>query len=184
MTATTRNGFDTVSQSGSSAVWSGLSNMLYPTEGEASATLTSSVRTTNRIYLSVPHEASGIPTGATFDSMSLSMSLQKTGSFSSGTDLYWLISTNLSSATVGAYTHTIDETYQNVTLSGTDSYWKITAYTPSQIITALKSGSLKFTIYTSTTVAIACGARIKSATILINYTGVSGERGAIVAAIL
>lgn len=184
MTTTTKNGFNTVSQSGSGVAWTGLSNMPYPTEGEAAAALTAGSQVANTINLIVPYESAGIPTGSTFDSMVLYITVKKTGTFSSGTSVTWSGDTNYSTSGVWSFTQTTDESYQNLTLSGDASYWRISGIAAASIITLLKSGSMYFRVDGETNSAIACGLRITSATCTITYTTVEGKRGAIIATLL
>ena len=180
---TTAEGFDTVSQAGSGIVWSGLSNMPYPTEGEGTAALTASIQYANFLYLKVPQEAADIPTGATFDEMELFVTVKKSGTYSSATDVLWYAGTNIS-ARASTWTQTADETYQTYSPGGDDSYWSLTAYTGSEIIEKLKDGTLYFKLECSTTSAIACNSLIKNAIVTITYTTVEGKRAAIIAALV
>ena len=183
-TTTTTNGFDTVSQAGSGIAWTGLSNMPYPTEGSASATLTASVQDANTISLIKPHEMSGIPTGAKFVSMKLNLTLKKTGIFSSSTNLRWSGKTPLSTGNAWTYTLSVDETEQSVSFDGDQAYWQISSfYSPADLISLLRSGALYLTVDVETTVAIACTVRIRAATVAITYETTQGKRGAIIAVI-
>lgn len=159
--------------------------MPYPTEGEASVTLTAGVQRSNTISLITPHEAAGIPTGATFDSMSVSLTTKKTGTFSVGTNLSIPISSNLSTTSVASGLQTVDETFQTFTFSGDRSYWKISStYSLADIITKLKDGSMTIRTSVATTAAIACNAKMKNARIIITYSNVEGKRGAILTTLL
>jgi len=185
MATTTTNGFDTISQAGSGITWSGLSNMEYPTEGTASASLTAGVQFANRINMYSPHEAADIPNGAKFVSMQLNLVLKKTGIYSASTNLEWSGRTGFSGIDAWSYTHTIDETEQSVNFDGDQAYWQIPEfYSPTDIIDGFRGGYLPMTIDVESTVAIACGARVRAATIAITYDLTEGKRGAIIAALL
>lgn len=179
--ATTRNGFTSVSQSGSGRVWTGLSNMVYPTEGEGSCELTSTAQVANTVALAIPQEAADIPTGSSFVEMALYLSVKKTGLFSSGTNVTWTGKTNSSLSTVWTYTMSTDESYVDLTISGDRSYWKLSSgYDLSAMIEGLKDGTLYFRINAETTAAVVCSIHINAATIIITYNSVAGERASLI----
>jgi len=185
VTATTRNGFDSVSQSGSAVAWTGLSNMVYPTEGEGACELTAVAQTANELRFSIPTEASGIPSGAAFVSASLYSSVKKTGAFSSATSVYWTFAMSSSTSTPFAYTLSTDESYIDRVSSGDATDWRISGvYSPADIIEKLKDGTMYFKVNASTTAAIACGIRINEVTVIVEYETVSGERAALVATLV
>lgn len=185
MTATTQEGFDSVSQYGSGVAWTDLSSMAYSTEGTGACELTAAAQVANTVFLRIPHEAADIPTGATFDSMTLYISVKKTGAFSSATNVYWTGSLSSSLSTVWSYTLSTDESYINLSPGGDRAYWKISSgYDLAAMIDGLKDGTLYFRVNAETTSAVACGIRIDAATVIINYTAVFGERGAIIATLV
>ena len=177
MTTTTQNGFNTVSQAGS-APWSGISNMPYPTEGEATVVLPASTQS-SVLNLIVPFEATGISGGASFDSATLTLSVKQ----NAVDGMVWSGSTNLSSATAWTFSQSPVDTYQTINIAGDQSYWRVSpVFTPTRLITDLKSGAWYFTVWVDS--GSGGTASIKSAVITIDYTAVSGHRGAIVAALL
>jgi len=185
MTTTTRNGFTSVAQSGSGVTWTGLTNMVYPTEGEGACSLTAYAQESNTIQFRIPQEAAGIPTGATFEEMRLYLEVKKTGTFSDGTNITWLGKTNRSSSYVWTVLNDIDETYRTISVGGDRDYWRISSvYDLSEIIEQMKSGDMYFEAFATSTVAIACGVRVKEAQCIITYTTVEGKRGAIIAALI
>lgn len=176
---TTTEGYDSVSQAGSGIVWSNLSNMPYPTEGEAGCFFTGTARTSNTISFAVPHEMSDIETGATFVSMAFGLQVIKSGVFSVASNVTWTVSTNYSTSTVATFTQTTDKTYQTYGLNGDGTYWRF-SLTPSQIIEELRSGSLSVTVYAESTTATAFDAYIKDVTVTITYNTVNGERASLI----
>jgi len=182
---TTLNGFTSVAQSGSGVTWTGLSNMVYPTEGTGACELTAVSRTANTVLLRIPEEAADIPTGSTLESMALYITVKKTGTFSAGTNITWTGETNSSLSTVWSYLNNIDETYANLSISGDSTYWKLSStYDPSAMIDGLKDGTLYFKVNATSTAAVACGIRINEAVCTITYNTVEGKRGAIIAALI
>ena len=180
---TTRNGFDVAAQSGSDIAWTGISNLPYPTEGEAQAALTASVQDANTLALKIPQEAAGITTGSFFEEMTLYITVKKNGTYSAATNLSWDGKLNFSTATVWAFSQTIDETYQSLVISGDKTYWKL-GLGETTIIDYLKTGALYFKFDVSSTSAVPVNALIKAATVTITYTTVEGKRGAITATLL
>lgn len=183
MSTTGYTGMNSASQAGSWASWSGISNMKYPTNGEATVSLTTGQTQANYIYLSVPHGASTIPTGSAFEYMSLAASTKKTGLYSSGTSLLWSYGTNWATR-IRQITQSTDETYQVGAASGDQSFWSLGGIPPIDIITRLKSGSLYFRIECNTTSAVICTAKIKQVTCRIDYRTVEGKRGSLIAAMV
>ncbi len=189
MTVTTKEGFDTVAQAGSDDVWSGISNMVYPTEGEGSVnivpywTLFGYIGRSNTLSLSVPQEASGIPTGAAFVSMEIFFNLKKTGHSSAKPN--WSCRTSLSSGHVFTILQTTDGSYEASSRSGDESYWKLGAHSDTEIIDALRDGSLSFdwfVHYTGSNVSTL--AKMKEVTITITYDTTAGDRGSVIAALV
>lgn len=178
---TTKNGFNTASQSGSGVVWDNLSNVPYPTEGEASCDLNASDMEANRVALVAPYEMLNVQTGAQFVEMSLYLSLKKSGTFSALTNVTWSGKMNLSSSGVWTYTLTDDETYKNITISGDESYWRISSLSPSDIIEKLRTGNLYCQVDGELTFATNCQILLKSATCQITYITVDGQRASLIA---
>ena len=181
---TTSEGFDTVAQAGSGITWSGLSNMPYPTEGEATASLTAGTQNANTINLQVPQEAANIPVGSTFDEMALSIKIKKSGTFSASTNTSWSGRINLGLSGAWSSTQTADEAYQTLNISGDRSFWRLTGYTPAAIIEKLQDGTMYHKVDVSTVSAVACNVLIKTAVITITYTTTEGKRGALIAALV
>jgi len=187
MTATTQGGFDSVSQAGSDDTWTGLSNMAYPTEGEGSVTLNpvydalfgSWLGRSNVMSLTVPHDMPNIPTGAEFSSMEIYWSVKKTG----GTTT-WYCGTNLSSSGAFSVVQTTNGSYEPSSQSGDKAYWNLGAYSGAQIIDRLKDGSLSVIWRAAITSSGDTTAKMKTATVIINYVTTSGERAAVIAAMI
>ena len=180
---TSTEGFDTVSQAGSDVVWSGISNMPYPTEGEAEAKLGASNKVANDLFLKIPHEAAGIPNGSAFDEMQLLITIKKTCILSGGTNVLWYFGTNYAPRRF-AFTQTTDETYQSLIPEGDAGDWGLTSIAPATIIENLKDGSLYFKLEANLTASIACNILIKLARVNITYTTREGKRGALIATLV
>lgn len=179
MVTTTREGFDTVSQSGSKQVWNSISDMPYSTEGDGYAILTAANQVSNTLNFIIPHEAVNIPVGAMFNSMEIFLSVKKTGTFSAATNVLWTGGTSYSAYTPWTYTLTTDESYVNLSPGGDKAYWQMSAFSDTAIITALKSGALYHTLKAQTTSAVACDVYVNAVTITITYTTVEGKRAAV-----
>ena len=185
MTDTTNNGFNTVAQAGSGVVWSGLSNMPYPTEGEGTAVLPLSALTANTLHFKIPYETINIPTGAKLTYLDFRIKVRKNGLFASITDLIWRGSTNHSGGgAVWLFTQTETETYQSLAIGGDLSFWKITSLTETQAMDKITDGSLYFTIDVSNTGVAVATALAKTVTVILSYESVAGERAAVIAALV
>jgi hypothetical protein len=188
MPSTLRTAFSTVTQSGAFATWGNLSNIEHPASGftQAFPTISKGSRS-NTISLAdnAGVSVAGIPAGSTFNSMSLEKSVGKGGALQSDAEIDFFGKTNLSSGTVWSSLDVTDS-FVSSFASGDRAYWKLTAYSPTQIIDKLKDGSLKLTIWAvennGVDNLILCA--LQDVTLVVNYTepaaGSSpGRRGAV-----
>ena len=183
---TTQNGYDTVSQSGSGEVWSSISNLPYPTEGQATCAVPAGNQS-NTLHFGVPQEAADIPTGATFDSMTFYYTRKQTGDFWAS-EATWVGKTSYSSSFVWQSSSggVPDDTWESKAPGGDASYWRISGLSSTAIIDGLKNGLLTIDVYVSAGAPPLddLTAYIKSVTVEITYTTVEGKRGAIIATIV
>lgn len=181
MPSTTREEFNSVTQSGSSASWSNLSNLVYPETGEATANMgTGSGSRTNNVFFALHEGVAGIPNGSSFDGMSLQYSYKKSGTFQGAADVDLFGTTSLSSATVWTRSN-ISATY-TTNLSGSDkAFWRLTAYSDTQIIDYLKDGTLSHQLWFTEGNSVSSGilAHLNEISLLVTYTTIRNERGAV-----
>lgn len=128
--------FNTWSQGGSGAVWSGI---LTPITGYKYGPVSPYSKSSNTMYFSVPASIGSIEYGCVFQSMTVSMGAYYDGSGPDGKMYCKLTGGDL-------YTVPITNSYTGYSLSGDADYWGLSD-SPAEIFRKIKDGTIKFEIY-------------------------------------
>lgn len=179
MPSTTREEFNSVTQSGSGASWTNLSNLVYPESGSASASMIATDAATNRVAFALHEGVADVPTGASFDSMSLRFSCKKDGVVSSAAEVDFEVYTSASSFRVYETSDIANNVWITKTVAGDGLYWNFGVATGSGIMDGLRDGSIAIEIRATENNGVAVSAHLDEVTLVITYTTVEGKRGAI-----
>ena len=132
--------FASVSQSGTGNSWTGTGNL--DTGGEAIVYDYGGLDPLD-LYLYIPDALSGVANGSEFTEMAVTLDDKMDDSPGTIT-VRWTGTINGASVSGTSYSWARNSIYVGHTLSGDAAYWGLSAHTPTNILRAIRDGTLKF----------------------------------------